>query len=153
MMHLSIEEIEQRLAQFSASAEPGQEKIDLLTALAEQVVIMEPERALSIAEEALTLSRKVGYEQGICYATGLKGYCHFMLSNHETAMPLLQEALQTAEALDFTVGKAMLLSGTAAIHLSLGNYERALSDHLASLKLVEELEEIFDSAVVVGLLP
>ncbi|MCL4267582.1 MAG: tetratricopeptide repeat protein [Anaerolineae bacterium] len=87
-----------------------------------------------LLHEAHTSQQKV-------LGTELVAQQHSSMGQHDKAMGLHREALQLAETLNYTYGRALTLQGLAATHFYRGRYEEALSHIEKSLSLFRQLDD------------
>lgn len=87
-----------------------------------------------LRQEARTSQQKV-------LGTELVGQQFSSMGQHDKAMELHREALQLAETLNYTYGRALTLQGLAATYFYLGRHEEALSHMEKSLSLFRQLAD------------
>ena len=129
-------DLEARLA--ALDGDESAARVDALNALAYDLDLEENERRIALAREARALAERLGYDAGGALAMGLEGAGLYFRSEHLAALPLLLEALAFAEAHPGEINPEYVgrLNGTlASVHVSLGNYEEALS---LALRLLEK---------------
>ncbi|HRQ39189.1 MAG TPA: tetratricopeptide repeat protein [Chloroflexota bacterium] len=104
------------------------------------------QRRLGHQEAAMSSYRQFRQEartsQQQVLGTELVAQQHSSMGEHEKAMGLHREALQLAETLNYTYGRALTLQGLAATYFYLGRYEEALSHIEKSLSLFRQLDDV-----------
>lgn len=71
----------------------GQAKADLLNRLAVELREKDPRGAIELCDQALELSRHLGYRRGLAEAFRTRGNCYLLVSEHGRAMEDEREAL------------------------------------------------------------
>jgi tetratricopeptide (TPR) repeat protein len=98
----------------------------------------DPRQAMNLSEQALALSKTLGYEVGIASALAQKAVCHFNLGEYDTSFQLAHEALERFTALSDDFGKAYSLKVIACVQAVLGQQEKALEQFLSVLSLLKQ---------------
>lgn len=70
------------------------------------------------------------------------GQQHSSMGQHDKAMGLHREALQLAETVNYTYGRALALQGFASTYFFLGRYEESLSHIEKALSLFRQIDNI-----------
>ena len=98
-----------------------------------------PDHLLEGGQRALAYAEATGNAVGRAYALGYVGTGHYLRSDHEIALELLDQALAAMEPLGDLYGRGLVLSGLAGVHISLGHFEEALEASLESLSTARAL--------------
>jgi len=98
----------------------------------------DPRQAMNLSEQALALSKTLGYEAGIASALAQKAVCHFHFGEYDTSFQLAHEALERFTALNDDFGKAYSLKVIACVQAVLGQQEKALEQFLSVLSLLKQ---------------
>jgi len=98
----------------------------------------DPRQAMNLSEQALALSKTLGYEAGIVSALAQKAVCHFHFGEYDTSFQLAHEALERFTALNDDFGKAYSLKVIACVQAVLGQQEKALEQFLSVLSLLKQ---------------
>ena len=142
-----IPDVKDLKAQLEAlSGDDSPERVDLLVQFARAVSIHDPSRARQTSRSALEMSRRLGYEKGIAYSLYNVGFGEYLRSDHEKAMVLLLESEQLMKSLEEDNGLGLTRGIMAGVHLSLGDYENALSCSFEALKVHRRTGDRFNEA-------
>jgi AraC-like DNA-binding protein len=74
-------------------------QVDSLLTLAKNFQWIDSYKSLSYAEQAITISRNLRYQEGLAIANNLKGFCYWSFGDNDVAIEVALEALHLAEAL------------------------------------------------------
>lgn len=123
--------------------EPGtslssNEEADRLNSLAWEIMGENPGQALEYALDAVAMSEQLGYDRGVTYGLGYKGYAQAFLSDFEDATATLHRAQALAERLEDPYGLGLIFGALASIETSLGNFDQALAYAFKALGFAEE---------------
>lgn len=100
---------------------------------------VKPVKGMEYARQALTLSEKIGHEQGISMNLNNIGSAHTTVGNFDSSLVYYQRRLDLVEKMKDTLEIAMTKDNISIIHLFKGNYNIAL-------KLREETNNIYKKA-------
>lgn len=119
----------------------GKEKINTLYRLSASLSFEDFDISLQYANEALELSEKISYKQGIAAATKFKGHAYYYNGEFPRALDLLWKSMNMYEGLgdDYQVARVILEVGT--VNLAAMNNEKArelLIDALARFRKEKE---------------
>ncbi len=135
-----VQDLEDRLAVLTADAEHVRERIDLLNDLGWSMRDYgDWHRALRLAEEAMDLSQRYAYREGLSAAFRNSAFAHYMLANYKVALAEALVALRMGEELDHRSRQADARAVLSMVHWSLGNYDQALEEGMRGLRIAEEL--------------
>jgi diguanylate cyclase (GGDEF)-like protein len=123
------------------------DKIDELNAQAWGLTLSEPERALSIAETALSESEEMGYAAGRAEAQLNVGWCEFYLTRLQPAVESFQKALSGFGSLQNQLGSMKALHALGVTYQDMGRYERAMDYFTRSLEEAHKGGNRFREAV------
>lgn len=114
-------------------------KIDLLNALAWELVHRDPQRSRALCEEARQLAAQDGatYTDGLANSLLTLSVIEAEVSNFQVALSLAMEALARFQEAGNLARQAYTLNHTAGIYFSLGNYAQAYELGIQALKLCE----------------
>ena len=113
-----------------------QDRIDAQNEFLEQIMIEHPRQVLPWSQVVLDSARQLDYQLGIGTSVVLQGYAHYMLSNHEKALPLMIEGLAIIEKLNVPALECKITGAIAILHISLGNLSKSLELGERTLKLM-----------------
>jgi serine phosphatase RsbU (regulator of sigma subunit) len=132
-----IQELEKKLLQTTDI----KERIDLLSALADQHLRAKPAEARKYALIALDLASKSDNNKGKINSCNTIGNSYYLEGNYNSALEYYLRALRIVEELGDKKGIANGLMGIGNIYSAQGNDKLALEYQLKSLALREELKD------------
>jgi len=92
---------------------------------------------LACAEEALRLSREIGYDRGEAVGLLEVGFVHYRMQRNQESFSLILEAQPRLQALDEPVAEAKCATVLAGLHNTSGNYQKALEHAHDALSRLE----------------
>lgn len=126
------------------------ERVDLLTAVAGELLHVDLDQARKLAQEALSLSRELSYDKGQAEAMfALSGIISRMGRYREAATHAL-DAIQRYEALGDQVSLGRTYNRLAACYHHLGDLDQALNYFFSALKMSEAAEDARGKANALG---
>ena len=142
-MNDKLKSVDKQLEALATTAGIGSDQgaqIDgLIDQLQPQVVVDNPRLALTVGEKLTEIARRLEYRRGEANGLLLTGFSHYMLSNHESALPLLMDAVKIFEAMGDEEGLARALGNVAGVYVSLGDFEQAIAYGFRALKLIRKV--------------
>ncbi len=84
--------------------------------------------------------------QQVVVGTELLAQQYSNMGQHDKAMTLHREALQLAESINYTYGRALVLEGFAATYFYLGRFEESLSYIEKALSLFRQLDDVEETS-------
>jgi two-component system NtrC family sensor kinase len=102
------------------------EKVDELNKVAWEIRVADSNKALMLSQEAVTLSKGIGYTKGTAEGLRTLGFSYVRLSKHAEAKILLCESLELFGLLDDARGKSDVYEYLGIIQRSFGNYQESL---------------------------
>ncbi len=145
-MENSATKLDAQLTALEKTDEPTTEIIDQLIELVRESSAANPQRCMRAADRIVEMAQALEYRVGEAYGRGYRGFCRYMLSDHEGALPELYAAKSLIEEAGDRRGRSMILMSLAQVHLSMGNYERALANSHEGLKVLEHSGDEFETA-------
>ncbi|HVO70161.1 MAG TPA: tetratricopeptide repeat-containing sensor histidine kinase [Aggregatilineaceae bacterium] len=123
-----------------------QEKIDLLNNLAWALLLSDPRRSRSLAEQAQRLatqgvSGNGPYLHGQAYSLMIQSILDWDLSNYQDALSRALAASAYFEKTGDQCKQAYTLKHIAGIHFLLGNHDQALEFGLAAIRMSEQCDD------------
>lgn len=109
--------------------------INRLIQIAEESQKVSPKKSLELGLDALELSKKLGYQKGICMSLFRIGKSYWMLGEIENSSHHLLEALDLARRMEFKRVEAQALNGLGNVYSDLGNFDRSLEHYMSALKI------------------
>jgi signal transduction histidine kinase len=135
----------------AAAQKPPQQEdtlyIQSLQKKALALISKNPEEALQYTQEALELSQKLEYTQGLAKAYNQMGLIARMQGDFEEALDYFWEALKYSESINDSRLTAQTLNGIGATQLRLGRYTSALNSFNKVLKIREAARDSLGIAV------
>ncbi len=116
-------------------------KAGLLIELAYEYHKADPNKGLKIAEEALQLSEKLNWKNGIASASNRMGLCYWAKAEYPKALESQFKALPIFEETQNKKGIATVLGNIGLVYDGQQDYEKALEYHFKALKLNNELSD------------
>ncbi len=114
-------------------------RIILLNSIAYEYRNDKADTCLIIAEQALLMSNKIGFEKGKSKAYTNIGLGVFTKGKYPEALKAFQTALTICEKIKDKQGVAVSLNNIGNIHIYQGNYALTLEYYHKSLKITEEI--------------
>ncbi|MEZ4777223.1 MAG: tetratricopeptide repeat protein [Bacteroidia bacterium] len=122
-------------------------KVKLLTRLSQVVEADDPTAAIIHLDEAITLSRKIGYSHGLARATLDKAFfLWYHIGDYDGATQANQESYELFQSLDDESGLASTYQTFANIAEMKGDMDSALYYHKKSLKIRKSLDDKMSEA-------
>jgi class 3 adenylate cyclase len=102
--------------------------------------VSDPEKAISISEQAKSLSESINYKSGVAYSLKNIGLAYYYMSDYIQALLFWQNAKSKFEEINDIVGVINMISNIGVVYTDQGANVKALEFHLQSLKLAEEIK-------------
>jgi len=135
----TLSDLEQALE--SAGPAATRERVDALNTLAWEVGFTNVHRTAELAQEAISLSRKLSYPHGIAWGLLNDAFREYFLARYDVAMSEALESLEIFEELEEPLGIGNVRMGLGLIFWSLGDYELAVSHLHAAIQLFRDVED------------
>ncbi|GAB4054693.1 tetratricopeptide repeat protein [Spirosoma litoris] len=113
-------------------------RVNRLNELAYLVRSDDPKQTVALAQEALTLSRKLQYQWGEAMSLYELGIGHDTYRDFHKTLPYLNEALSLFKRLNDRIGLARVLSQIGWFYTQRGDYVLALTHDLQAQRLAEK---------------
>ncbi len=113
----------------------GKQRVDTYNAIAKAYRNQDSARTALYTQNAIELSRKIGYPEGESKAYYLIGWATKIKGHYHESIKLFELALKVAEEASYKKGKAMALNGLGVGHFYLGDFPTALKYHFQSLEI------------------
>ncbi|MFP4459750.1 MAG: tetratricopeptide repeat protein [Candidatus Zixiibacteriota bacterium] len=136
-----IEKLETKLA-----ASTGIEKAEILETLANTLSRKEPDKALSYANEALLISKKLNNLAHQAKSRISIGHIYFRKGGHAQSLKQYKEALGLLREFNDRQGQAYCLSNIGNIYFYIQDFQGALESYLEAMDINKELENKKDIA-------
>lgn len=114
-------------------------KINILNALSIEHRKKNPTKALEYSHEALKLSAKIDFKQGIGNSYSALGAIYFVQGDFDKALEQYSKALTVRESISDKKGIANSLNSIGNVNINQGNYEKALNSYLKALNNYESI--------------
>ena len=121
------------------TAKEDTNKVIYLNDLSGEMVYSDPDTAIILGNQALSLAEKSGDKKGIANSLGALGYYYFLKGNYTKALDYLFNALKISEELGDKKNIAAHLENIGQVYLNQGDYLKALDYSFKALKMSEEL--------------
>lgn len=116
-------------------------RVLLLAELAYQLHESKPDTALVLALEALSLSRRIGFEKGEAASLNRVGNVCNVLGNYPKAMEVYLQALKINEKIDNLDGIRRNYNNIGSVYRAQDNYQQALGYFFKAKELGERLND------------
>ncbi len=100
-----------------------------------------PDKALTCAEQCLTLSEKIGYKKGVLNGYTSKGVVTEIKGNYKEALEFYQKSLKIAQEINYKTGIANACCNIGNIYNYQCNTAEAITQYFAALKIYEEIKD------------
>jgi len=131
------------LTRLVASASSTEERIDLTNKLAFTYSSYSVDKSLTLANEAIRLSREIKYQKGLGDAYNVIGICHSIQGNTKDGLENFLTSLRIREKLDDRSAQAKVLNNIAGLYQYEQNFTKAIEySYLSLSKLVEEKDSL-----------
>ena len=150
-----IDSLEDVIKQFESVRKPTDNilkdsvKINILYALGKEYWSSNEKKSKDYAEQIMSLSKKIGYEKGICMAYWSYGYINSYRSNYAEALDNLLKGLKVAEESGDKRLISTSLNYIGLIYNNKQDYKKALDFLKRSIDIAEECgyEEIYANII------
>jgi two-component system, NtrC family, sensor kinase len=138
-----IDSLKQALTRLKTA--PGFEKdtnyIKTLSELGFQLLYINPDSTKIIADQTITLSKKINFPKG--EVDGLKnlGAVTNVQGNYNQALSIFDEALLIGEKANYPFGSAGVYQNKGMVYFNLGKYPESLESFYAALRLREQIAD------------
>jgi class 3 adenylate cyclase/Tfp pilus assembly protein PilF len=126
-----------------ASTSDDHERVALLNQIAFLSRIADTPLAIATAQESLQLAGKIGDDAGVAGAHLSLGFGQYMLAKFDLAQEHIVKALYLFERLEDSTSAARARMAMAATHWSTGNFDLALTNAFAGMKVLEAEDDEF----------
>lgn len=116
-------------------------KVQLMIAMAEEVLLSNPAEAMEYVQKSKVLSEKINYTLGMANVYGWQAYFAEQEGEIDTALVYYQKSLSMFQALNRKKDIATCLNNIAAIYKDQGKLVEALETHQKSLMIREGLKD------------
>ncbi|MEM7549709.1 MAG: tetratricopeptide repeat protein [Bacteroidota bacterium] len=118
----------------------GSDRVEVLTELFKRYRNSDPQKAIEFNREALSISEKIGYNDGIAKAYNNFGVYYKNLGAYDLALENYLKGLKLAQQLEDQKRIAFALSNIGTIYTVKGENEKALESFQEALTIFEELD-------------
>lgn len=119
----------------------GKERTDLLLIIAEGYFESNPDEAENYINEALNLSGKIGYKEGIVKSNYNLGKIYFLQKDFVEALKYYDEALNNLEDSTKSSFYAPIISSISEIYLISGIYDKAFESYMSLLNYYRSIND------------
>lgn len=134
-------------AELEKHTSPDTSRIKLLIELANSICHNTPDEAMNYADEAITLSRKNGWQMGISRAYRQKGLVCYIQSDYMKALECYEVALKEYKGEKDKKFEGSLYNNMANIYMDMGNFKEALLSYHQYLLLSRQFNWKRDEAI------
>jgi two-component system, NtrC family, sensor kinase len=122
-------------------------KVTLLNNLSRLYLRFQPDTALQLAQQALSLAREAGFIRGETYSLHLIGGAFQNTGNYPKALMYFQQSLYKAESVNDQAGTARALKGIYVNYSYRGDERQAVNYALQTLEINKRLHDNYAVAV------
>lgn len=116
------------------------EKVNTLLALADASLNNHPGKSEIYCQEALQLSEKMKYQQGIANALIRTGFLYIRFGNYEEALVRLSRGLTQSMSIGDSTGIATANIGMGMVHCIRSNYSQAMNRIFRALEISKQIK-------------
>jgi len=116
-------------------------RVNVLNALSKTLSHSNPDSAIIIATEAITIAEKAEYKQGLALAYKNNGMGYYLKANWKETVLNWQEAAEIYKQMGDQNGFANMLNNQGAVYFNQGDDAKALELYLNSLKISEDIKD------------
>lgn len=125
-------------------------RVNLLTDLAYEYQSAGSDRSLSLAREALKLSRTLKYHKGEVVATRRLGGYYYQRADYPSALKYFNLNERLAAGIGDSSALAWALNGKGTVFHSKSDYPQALQNYLRAVKIFEKIGKQKEAASIMG---
>ena len=141
MQSSAQDEMQDSLRQIISSSAEDSSTVNTLIELANTFRRIDSEQVIGLAEEAKSMSERIGFQKGLANALKYIGLGYGDQNMYVEATQNWEEALKIFEQIGDKEGTSNLLGNLGTIYSNQGDDEKALNLYLRSLKIAEEIED------------
>ncbi len=116
-------------------------RANALASLAQEYTTENYERARTLAQQSLDLSRSIRYERGTCAALNMLGLAEYYQARYDSAMGYLRQALALAEKIKDEKRIGKLYQNIGLVHDDRSDYDSALYYYFEARKIMEKIND------------
>jgi tetratricopeptide (TPR) repeat protein len=124
--------------------------IKTLKDLAREYLFINPDTAITLAQQGLQLSEKINWKKGKVICLNAIGNCNYMKGNYPQALEYYNTGLKIAEELSDKSLQVKFLSNIGVVYVEQSDYPKALEYYFKALKISEELGDKRIMAINLG---
>ena len=134
-----LDDLEKRWAVLQEEEKDPLRLIDRQNAFLEATANTLPQFVVEKCKDVAERAGMLAYQPGLIYCNGVLGYAYYMLSEYDTALPLLQDTLAALSTEEESPLRYRLTGTIALIHISLGNFQQALQYGFQTRDLLQQI--------------
>ncbi len=116
-------------------------RVNMLLTISRTYMSLDPIEAISFANKAKILGRKIGFTKGVGLAGKVVGQGYVMQSDFAEAIAQFQESLQVFDSIHFKSGVANMLSNIGGCYFNISDDTKAIEYYLKALRVSEEIND------------
>ncbi len=120
---------------------PDTQRVNVLNALAFQILTNEPDKSIRYINEALFLSYKCNYESGVSSARNNLGIVYSNLGNYNLALMNYNLALKNYKKNGNRKKESAILMNMSVAYINAGQFQNALKNTFSSIAIKEALND------------
>ncbi len=114
-------------------------RINQLNVLAWEIMFNNPDTAIALGNQALSMSEKLQWKKGIASSLRNLGVCYYLISDGSKALEYYFRALKIMEVTGDKNSMAKILNNIGLVYFDQGEYPKALDYYIKTLKIDDEL--------------
>jgi two-component system, NarL family, sensor kinase len=122
------------------TAKEDTNKVKLYKNLFAEYYTNDTEKAMNYINQALSLSKKIGYKKGIGDCYNNRGVLYWINGDYKLALDNYTKSIEIRKEINDEIGMASNYTNIGVLQEEQGNYADALKNHLKSLKIEEKLK-------------
>jgi tetratricopeptide (TPR) repeat protein/serine phosphatase RsbU (regulator of sigma subunit) len=124
--------------------------IKTLNDLAKEYLFINPDTAISLAQQGLQFSEKIHWKQGKAICLNELGSCNYVKGNYPQALAYYNTGLKIAEELSDKSWQTIFLGNIGNVYSVLSDYPKAIEYYFKALKITEELGDKRSTSALLG---
>lgn len=133
----SLEELDS-LLKILPSDKEDTNKVRHLVFISEDYCLIDYQKSLDYANQALNLSEKINYDRGIASSSFRISHAYYSMGNIQKAMDYKKKELKKWREMNFQIGICSSLGELGVFYSDMGNNVKAMEYYIASLRLAEK---------------
>jgi len=126
-------------------------KVKLMCDIGYELRFNDPEKALKVSSEALSLAKKIGYTNGQSKSLGTLAIIFRLIGNFPLALEYNLKRLELVEKTNNQKNLAGVLSNIALVYVNQEEYKKALTYYYKADSVIKQFESVDDVSYAIAL--